>query len=322
MEKIILNELELKKLINESVLKVLKENGFDINSLNINNHGDDIKVGEMIFITNKNELTKYAIDIWNILTFSYNKIGGLKSYKDYNDFLDKKHAQRIIISGNKIIACATYRKIGDGYKMVSIGCDQTANGKLGLQQIIQYDIKNHQLYFWAEVSGVIEHYFKKYNGYPIPNIIVPKILNVNEKNIILSNEDEVHYERPIGLTRDFYKKMIFGFKDKDTYYKAIQAVENYNQFMLDVNNMPTDINESKMFKYSVEQAVYIIENIYRMQEEDDLNELIPSWYEALKDSLFTLKNQTDKTDVVLDYIEYGEYLMRKMQPLTLNKFNF
>ena len=71
--------------------------------------------------------------------------------------------------------------------------------------------------------------------------------------------------------------------------------------------------------YTVKQAIYIIENIYRAHEEDGFNELIPSWHEALVKSLDTLKNVSEKDETVEDYIGYGEYLLEEMPLLTLNK---
>lgn len=55
--------------------------------------------------------------------------------------------------------------------------------------------------------------------------------------------------------------------------------------MNDVNK----IEESKQLCiYSPKQAIYIIENIYRLHEEGGYNELIPKWHKALKDSLDSL----------------------------------
>ena len=62
-------------------------------------------------------------------------------------------------------------------------------------------------------------------------------------------------------------------------------------------------------RYSVKQAMYIVENIYRAHEEDGFNELIPSWYEALIKSMEVLKT-AEQTQTVIDYIEYCNYVCR------------
>ena len=91
--------------------------------------------------------------------------------------------------------------------------------------------------------------------------------------------------------------------------------EDYYDFMKEVNKM---VNESKETKYSVKQAIYIIENLYRMHEENGLNELIPKWNEALRDSMAVLNSTKEKTQTISDYIEYGNYLLSDTQVLTLN----
>lgn len=79
-------------------------------------------------------------------------------------------------------------------------------------------------------------------------------------------------------------------------------------------------NQENVHNYTVKQAIYIIENIYRAHEEDGFNELIPSWKKALKESLLRLKVEENPNQTVLDYIEYAEYLISDMQPLVLHKF--
>ena len=49
--------------------------------------------------------------------------------------------------------------------------------------------------------------------------------------------------------------------------------------------MKENNNQENVHNYTVKQAIYIIENIYRAHEEDGFNELIPSWEKALKPAL-------------------------------------
>ena len=168
------------------------------------------------------------------------------------------------------------------------------------------------LHFWVEVSGSIERYFRKHNGYPMPNTLTSKILKIDESKITLSQNDEVHYTRQID--GDIYEKIIFGVKDNETFEKVLAEVENYGSFMRVVNN----IDESVSNRYTVKQAIYIIENIYRAHEEDEFNELIPSWHQGLMDCLETLCNVSNKSQYVIDYIKYGKYLIEDMQVLELH----
>ena len=183
------------------------------------------------------------------------------------------------------------------------------------EQIIQHTISELELHYWTEVSGAIEHYFKKHNGYPMPNTMASKILQVPEDQITLSKKDLVHYDRPIGPDKEIFTKMIFGIKSEEIFQEAMDAVENYYDFMNEVNKM---VNESKETKYSIKQAIYIIENLYRMHEEDGINELTTNWNDALRESMKALKSVKEKTQTIEDYIQYGEYLLSDMQVLTLN----
>lgn len=256
----------------------------------------------------------YAEDVWNMLEMSYHDIGGLQTYRNYNDFYRKRPYMEVVVKNNELLACATYRRIESSLKMVAIGCNQTPEGKLALQQIIQHNITHNDLHYWAEVSGAIEYYFKKHQGFPIPNTLAAEVLQVRPSQIILSNRDAVHYERPIGPQGEYYEKMIYGFKNEEIYKKTLAEVDNYSQFMEEVNN----IKESTV-RYTVKQAIYIIENIYRAHEEDGFNELVPSWHKALLDSLSTLHNAPEQTETVQDYIKYCEYLLSDMQILEMKQ---
>lgn len=313
IKKIIrLTETELKGLLKDATIQILLEAQVNNGELNIQLPNSDFK---LIPVENEEGFRQWAEPVWDILTASYENVGGLKSYRNFSDFCKKKHLFIMAFDqNNKILACATYRRIEDSRKMVAIGCEQSDEGKVALQMIIQDNIKNFDLHYWAEVSGAIEHYFKKHNGYPMPNILASDILNIDPSRIKLSNRDKVHYSREIGCNGEIFEKMIFGAKNDEIFAKALKEVEHYGSFMKEVNKM----NESTSHHYTVKQAIYIIENIYRAHEEDGFNELIPSWYQGLIDSLDVLNRVTEKNQVILDYIRYAEYLLSDMQLLELH----
>lgn len=278
-----------------------------------------VNVGDIKILSSKEEIDRYSNFVWDMLEKSYEHIGGLQSYRNYSDFKKKNHKILVVIDFNSatLLACATFRRIENSLKMTAIGCSQDDKGKLALQQVIQHIISELELHYWSEVSGAIEHYFKKHNGFPMPNTMAGKILQIPEKDITISNKDMVHYDRPIGKDREVFTKMIFGIKLDEIFQQAMNEVENYYDFMKEVNNM---INESKEFKYSIKQSIYIIENLYRLHEENKVNELTPKWADALKESMKTLRKST-KNQTISDYIEYGEYLLSDMQILELNTIN-
>ena len=276
-----------------------------------------INVGEIKMLHKLEEVEQYLPLVWEMLEKSYENIGGLQSYRDYNDFKKKKHLIMVVrdFDNENLLACATFRRIEGSLKMTAIGCNQEDDGKLALQQIIQHTISELELHYWTEVSGAIEHYFKKHNGYPMPNTIASKILQIPDNHIIPSKKDMVHYDRVIGQDGEKFTKMIYGIKSEEIFQKAMSEVEDYYDFMKDVNSM---VNESKETKYSVKQAIYIIENLYRMHEENGINELTPKWNDALRESMKVLISTKERTQTISDYIEYGKYLLSDMQVLTLN----
>lgn len=276
-----------------------------------------INVGELKMVYEQEEVEKYLPLVWEMLKKSYENIGGLKSYSSYNDFKRKKHLMMVVrdFNNENLLACATFRRIGESLKMTAIGCNQEDDGKLAIQQIVQHTISELELHYWAEVSGAIERYFQRYKGYPMPNTIASKILGVSDNLIIPSKEDMVHYDRVVGKNEERFTKMIYGIKSEEIFQEVLSEVEDYYDFMKRVNKI---VNESKETKYSVEQAIYIIENLYTMHEDNAINELTPKWNDALIESMKVLNMVKDRTQTISDYIEYGEYLLSDMQVLTLN----
>ena len=193
--------------------------------------------------------------------------------------------------------------------------DANPTNEIDEQFTESFTISKMKIHYWTEVSGIIEYYFKKHNAFPMPNTIASKILQVDEDQIILSKKDNIHYDRFFGQDRDRFTKMIYGIKSEEIFQEAMYEFEDYYDFMKEVNKM---VNESKETKYSVKQAIYIIENLYIMHEDNALNELIPKWHDALRDSVEVLNSTKEKTQTISDYIEYGNYLLSDTQILTLN----
>ena len=175
-----------------------------------------INVGEINMLNEQEEIEKYLPLIWDMLEKSYENIGGLQSYRDYNDFKKKKHLLMVVrdFDNRDLLACAVFRRIGESLKMTAIGCNQEDDGKLAIQQIVQHTITELKLHYWAEVSGAIERYFKRHNGYPMPNSIASKILGVSDNLVIPSKKDMVHYDRIIEKNEERFTKMIYGLKSE------------------------------------------------------------------------------------------------------------
>ena len=201
-------------------------------------------------------------------------------------------------------------------RMIMTWNDANPTNEIDEQFTESFTISKLELHYWTEVSGIIEHYyFKKHNGFPIPNNMASKILGVPDSQITPSKKDMIHYNRVIGQDNEKFTKMICGIKSEEIFYEVMSEFENNYDFMKEVNKM---VNESKETKYSVKQAIYIIESLYIMHEDNALNELIPKWHDALRDSVEVLNSTKEKTQTISDYIEYGNFLLSDTQILTLN----
>lgn len=318
MKRIRINESQLNRIIKDCVKKVISliEEEQDTHGI-LKLDTSPTPNMKVIILDNKEEKSSWNEPVWKMLHQSYENHGELKSFSSYRDFLKKNHDFIIVLSEtNELLACATYRILGQGYKLSAIGCIQNEIGKLALQEIIKHNIKNLDFHYWAEVSGAIEHYFKKHNGYPMPNTMASEILGVPAERIRLCPEDKVHYERMIGSDGDWYVKMIFGIKDEETFNRVLEIIDDYEGFMKELNNLVT---ESHPMHYNVKQAMYVIDNVYRCNEEDDINEMLPSWHRAMMESIRTLESLEQKDIRIKRYIETAYYLLEKMPVLTLNR---
>ena len=206
-------------------------------------------------ICGKDAMKDIQNDVWDIFTLSYAKIGGYKSHSDKKSMI-KSASQFSIVRNNeeKIIACSEYQTRATGLKGVGYGCDGTDDGKNALQLITRRDIVETGAHYWAEVSGAMEHYFKKLKGFPIPNALAIAYLEMYDKRYegcYSLTDDDYHYIRPITIMengcakKDFIKKCMFGFPDENLFIKATEDYEQYELFRQKVlnDNAEQKINE-------------------------------------------------------------------------------
>ena len=263
------------------------------------------------------DFNKYKEDVWNILSLSYENVkGGLQSYRDFKDF-NKRHHYLKLVEYSDLIACATYRYYPinniDTPKMVAIGCDQTDIGKKGLKLIVHDDIKSENYIYWAEAGGTIEYYFDKYSCYKIANCHAKEILG---KDDIVLEEDGFHYTRKIGSDEIKYTKVIYGFKDKETFERINARLDD------------AEIPKKKLFESSsrftpndiitqIYLAYDIIEAIYSANEDSGIYELFPNWYDLLIKAINVLNKYEDNIKRRDYYVEQAEYLLDVMSVVEL-----
>lgn len=251
----------------------------------------------ILTLTSEENISPYIPDMWEIFRISYEDIGGLKSYKSPKDMLNKVDVIKVVLKNNKVIACSTYREFLKGIalgsrKMTAIGCDQTKEGKDALKAIIESDIKENDLHYWAETSGSIERIFKVYEGYPIPHALIPELLGKPEEAIINRSEDGAHYERLIAADTIPTRKIVFGMPSNKIFEEAKKKVEEtlnktYDEFRANINSR---VREKVDEDSRLERTAYLTEYLTGECEDGNINELLPEWYAYLKESLEMFKD--------------------------------
>lgn len=151
----------------------------------------------------KNEISKYIDDIWDIMQESYKYLeGGFATASSKEDLIAKTSMAKLVRKNNKIVAVKLY-KDQHGKKSIASGSDGTKEGKIAIMQMFKDDVKTNRS--WAEVSGKAESVYLKLGAQPIPNIFVEKILG---KKLESLDPDGYHYEREIN--GKIFKKILIG----------------------------------------------------------------------------------------------------------------
>ena len=139
--------------------------------------------------------------------------------------------------------------------------------------------------------------------------IASKILQVSDTHITPSNKDMFHYDRFIVQDEEKFTKMIYGIKSEEIFKEAMSEVEDYYDFIKEVNNMG---NESKETKYSVKQAIYILRAYTGCTKRIVSTNWLQKWNDALRECMKVLISTKERPQTISDYIEYGKYLLSDM----------
>lgn len=159
-------------------------------------------------ITTKQDKQKYKDQVWDILTKSYQYIGGIKGsgFESSHVMVDRIPYWKIFTRDGKVIAVMLY-KDKNGRKMVACGSDGSAEGKQIVKRMIEDDIRHQRAY--GEISDALVAYVNRHftkdeiSKYFVPADQVSKILNKPVKPI-----DKYTYTRLIGGEQ--HEKMMYG----------------------------------------------------------------------------------------------------------------
>ena len=204
---------------------------------------------------------------------------------------------RFALSDGERVALAIYEDRKKGKKMTGItGIRSNPQYREGVIEIVKYDIANFDKWYWAEVSGPIEHYFKKFGGYPIPNFIAKELFRTK---FISLNDDGFHYIRELGENKDHVEKCIFGFKSIEEYNRLVSDSSRYADFR-DMA-LHEDFTES-----DVDWAIGVIMDLDELYMDYGLGELLKPWKESLEKAIEILGTRIFD----IDYVKLGKEILR------------
>lgn len=210
---------------------------------------------------------------------------------------------------DKLIAGALCRRFDGTHKVSAFFSDKSEEGKEAVHQIIKKNIQEYSSLVWCEVSGAIEHLYKKYNGYPIPNAFVATILNKPETEIKLS-DDGFHYSRIIGESKKEIEKVIFGFPSKEYMDKFIhdqKYLEERKMF-----NLSKKVLESRNTSDDLAYASSFVEQLSDLTDEKRIIEMSPQLSAVLDESIEVLKKHIGEYDWVQDDYDTATYLREEI----------
>lgn len=279
----------------------------------------------------RNEIKKYSSIVWDIMQKSYSKLGGFKSYKSKEDMENLVSLMVICVLNKQVVASAIYRDDLGGQKLNGCGTiDGRLESKKMLKQVIQNDIQHFQKWHWVEVSYPLEEWFKEFNGSPIPTQLVASLLHKNKRKILPLN-DGVHYKRQIGKdSENLVTKVIYGFKDKSTYDKVMDKLEeytgfsSYEEFKNHINSLPKLKEEIESLSNHPNKEVSIAMEIiiqFGNLYEDGIYDISPRMYDYLKLALQTLQNEQEKNRQIESLIRVGTQYLKTFNVLQIHTYD-
>lgn len=268
---------------------------------------------EITSLTERADIEKALPEVLHLIDLSYEVYYG--STKPEKLLRSTSLIQAVYRDGS-MIAATLCRGMDESHKISAICCDQTDQGKAALRFIIHHNIEFFQDWVWAEVSGSIEHYYKKFKGYPIPNCYAALVLEKPQESLQL-DPDGFHYTRRIGES-DPIKKVIFGFRDKATMDKVLAKVDY--EICREKFNLSDEVLES--FKYGKEMkwASSFINQLSDLNDEHEIEELSPQLKAHLEKAIAILQGHVETAGWIKRECEFGKFLLKDIPPMRMGTF--
>lgn len=147
-------------------------------------------------VFNKNDMSKYADEIWTLLQKSYEYCGGMAGMDSPQQLIDETTMWKLVRRNNKITAGIVYNDKRGGRKMCYCFNDGTDEGVKDCKKIMQEDSILPERQAWGEFSGKAVSTMFNQGAMPIRADIAQEIMK--DKKFIKIQPDGYYYVREIG----------------------------------------------------------------------------------------------------------------------------
>lgn len=260
---------------------------------------------ELVYVTGKDSIKPYEDIVWDMLQRAYAKKRGYRGLRRKEDIRTCTLLKLVWSLNNDnetaIGACALYKYRDGGYRNIGYA------GNIGnvpdyrecVQEIIKDDIAPYDRWYWAEVSGAIEHYFEKHNGFAIPNIYVAKITgkDIPQDDLL---PDGFRYNRLVGTGDDAFiePKQLFGFANRAVFDDLMRIYDGLDNFTKAIKELKSKNTQKKEATVSLddktpEEIRVVLLYIYNLEEcaiENNLYEVPKEWLQLLDYAVDTLES--------------------------------
>lgn len=183
-----------------------------------------------LYITDRAQRELLASDIFDILNTAYDEIGGFKSFKDMEHFINDSYLWYITYDGvvpndieafdiNKLYAVSVFRR-SHGLKMVGMAANRFPNYSKGSAARTEVKLKARAAILehirfvanrgWAEVSDRLEKLFEQALPWGKYNIMPEDLIEHKVFKDISIDIDGVHYYRPLRKNDVTIRKIAYG----------------------------------------------------------------------------------------------------------------
>ena len=279
---------------------------------------DIIDNAEVVSITDKDQIVKLLPEVIDLVNKTYEPIGGYYGTTDIERLVRTTSLVKVVRdTDGKLVACAYYRNMHNSFKLQAYGNDSTQYGKECVKAIIKSDVAPYINWIWGEVSGAIEHYFKKFEGYPLPNSLVAEVLKKNPDDIELS-KDGFHYKRKIGANNEATEKVVYGFPNQDVANRAM-ASANYEIERHKLNMQLINEVESSKKELSFDGACSFVDQLSDLYDDEGWRQLTPGLSTLLDQSIEVIKNNAEQEKWIQMTLDNALYLREHMDEISFVK---